>query len=273
MQLKLIQETTEAIARQAGAILLHYFDQPHQENTKMTNIDMVTEADTAAEAVIVAALREAFPDHHIVGEEGGGMGAPAETADYFWYVDPLDGTTNYANNLPIFSVSMALAGRDAHPLVGVVYNPVADEMFSAVRGGGATLNGRPLQVSTKPTLQASLLGSGFPYDKATDPDNNLNRWGAFLVRSRGLRRLGSAALDMCYVASGRFDGYWEGKMNRWDFLAGMLCVLEAGGRVTDYSGGEGDTLMSGKQVLASNGLIHDQMLAVIREAGAVTIRS
>lgn len=267
MDFNAIHDTARSIAHQAGAVLLRYYNQPHQENTKNTAVDIVTEADTASEAVITAALREAFPDHHIVGEESGGMGAPAQTAEYFWYVDPLDGTTNYANNLPIFSVSMALAGRDGRPLVGVVYNPVMNEMFSAIRGQGATLNGKPLRVSAKSTLRESVLASGFPYDKATDPDNNLNRWNAFLVRTRGMRRFGSAALDLCYVAVGRFEGYWEGKMNRWDVLAGMLCVTEAGGRISDYSGDESDTLYSGKQVIASNGLIHDQMLAVIQEVG------
>lgn len=266
MDLNAVQATAEAIARQAGDVLLHYFNRPHQENTKNTVIDIVTEADPASEAVIVAALQAAFPDHHIVGEEGGGMGAPADQAEYFWYVDPLDGTTNYANHIPIFSISMALAGRDGRPLVGVVYNPVADELFTAIHGQGATLNGQPLRVSAKSDLRTCVLGSGFPYDKATNPDNNLNRWGAFLLRIRGMRRLGSAALDLCYVAAGRFEGYWESKMNPWDVQAGLLCVLEAGGRISDYEGVESDGVYVGTQVVASNGLIHDAMVAVIREA-------
>jgi myo-inositol-1(or 4)-monophosphatase len=242
MDFNTIHDTATHIAHQSGDVLLRYFNQPHQENTKITAVDIVTEADTESEALIVAALRAAFPDHHIVGEEGGGMGAPAETAEYFWYVDPLDGTTNYANHLPIFSVSLALAGRDGRPLVGVVYNPVSGELFSAVRGQGATLNGKPLHVSAKDTLRNSVLASGFPYDKATDPDNNLNRWSAFLVRTRGLRRFGSAAIDLCYVAAGKFDGYWESKLNPWDALAGMLCVTEAGGKLSDYQGHESDRL-------------------------------
>jgi myo-inositol-1(or 4)-monophosphatase len=266
MELQSVRETAAAIARDAGAVLMRTFDQPHQQRTKNTSIDMVTEGDTASEALIVAALTRHFPDHHIVGEEGGGMGAPAEDAEYFWYIDPLDGTSNYASNIPFFSVSMALADRDMNPLVGVVYDPFGNQLFSAAKGAGVTLNDRLLHVSETAILGSSMLAAGFPYDSHTNPDNNLSEWGAFTVRARGLRRLGSAALDLSFVAAGRFDGYWEQRLNPWDVMAGILFVHEAGGKVTDYNGQEGEFVHRGRQVLASNGLVHDEMLAVLREA-------
>ncbi len=266
MELQPLRATAEAIAQQAGAILMHYFDKPHQQQVKKTPIDIVTEADTASEAMIVAALREHFPDHHIVGEEGGGMGAPAEEADYFWYVDPLDGTSNYASNIPVFSVSMGLADRDMHPIVGVVYEPFNQQMFSAARGLGATLNEKPLHVSTTSALSSAMLASGFPYDSHTNPDNNLHEWGALMVKSRGLRRMGSAAVDLAYVAAGRFDGYWEQRLNPWDVMAGILLVQEAGGIVTDYEGRESELVNRGRQVVASNRLLHEEMITSLRDA-------
>jgi myo-inositol-1(or 4)-monophosphatase len=196
-----------------------------------------------------------------VAEEGGGSGASAEEAEYFWYIDPVDGTTNFANNIPYFAVSIAMADRHMNPLVGVVLNPVYNELFSAARGYGATLNGKTLHVSSAETLNKSILCTGFPYSRVTNPDNNLNRWANFLPRVRDLRRFGSAALDLCFVAAGRFDGYWESWLNPWDCMAGMICVLEAGGTITDYSGGTKN--LNGSQLVVSNGRIHAQMLDVI----------
>jgi len=267
MNLQAIRATATLIARHAGAVLMNLFDQPHQQRTKKTLTDIVTEGDTASEAVIVAALQEQFPDHHIVSEEGGGhSSAPAETAEYFWYVDPLDGTSNYASNIPFFSVSLGLADRDMHPLVGVVYDPFGDQLFSAARGFGATLNDKPLRVSSSDNLRISMLCSGFPYDSHTNPDNNLREWSAFVTRARGTRRFGSVALELGFVAAGRLDGLWEQRLNPWDVAAGILLVQEAGGVVTDYEGQDLKHLSPQHNILASNGLIHDAMLAVLQEA-------
>lgn len=262
MNLQVIRGIITGIAYQAGDEIMRFYDQPHEIHTKSNDYDFATEADHAAEALIAAALLANFPDHHVVGEEGGGRGVPAEEAAYFWYVDPVDGTSNFASNIPFFSVSIALADREKRPLVGVVYNPISREVFSAARGEGATLNGRRLHVSATTTLGQSMLCSGFPYDRSADPPINLNRWKAFLPQVRGLRRYGSAALELCWVAAGRFDGFWEGPLNYWDYFAGMLMVEEAGGRVTSYEGGQPEA-----NILASNGHLHDVMLRVIAEAG------
>lgn len=266
MDLQAVRRLTEEFAREAGAIIMQHYDQPHQERVKSLAIDITTEADTAAEAVIVARLQAAFPSHHIIGEEGGGMGAPAASAEYFWHVDPLDGTSNFANNLPFFATSIALSGRDGRPLVAAVYSPAMGELFSAARGGGATLNGRPLRVSTTAALERAILVTGFPYDAASNPDNNLAEWAWFATRTRGLRRLGSAAIDLCYVAAGRFEAYWERYIHSWDCLAGLLCVLEAGGRVTDYNGHDSDRIYTGAEIVASNGAIHDVVLDGLHRA-------
>ncbi len=265
-----IQHTAERIARQAGQAVMAYFrGDDIGAHSKATDIDIVTDADQAAEALIVRELTAAYPHHHIVGEEGGGQGAPVETATHRWYVDPVDGTTNFANGIPVFAVSLALTDADMTPLVGVVYNPASDELFSARQGGGATLNGVPLEVSTTDDLKASVLASGFPYDKAIDPDNNnVAEWGRFLVQTRGLRRMGAAALDCCYVAAGRFDGYWEQKVKPWDVLAGLLCVTEAGGTVSDYAGHSGPGWIQGGRVVVSNGHLHPAMLTILSQASS-----
>ena len=261
MNLQNVRATATDIALQAGAELMRFFDQPHQEATKQNLYDIVTEGDKASEAVIVPALHKAFPDHYIFSEEGGGSGAPLEAAKYRWYIDPLDGTTNFANNIPYFSVSMAMADRNNTPLVGVVYNPVHQELFTAAQGFGTTLNEKSLRVSGADSLSKAILCTGFPYTRATNQDNNLREWGAFLPIVRDLRRFGSAALDLCFVAAGRFDGFWEGHLNPWDCMAGILCVREAGGIVTDYAGGEANLL--GAELIASNKQLHPQIMEVI----------
>ena len=256
----------EELARRAGALLLDGLSRPREIHYK-GGVDLVTEYDRKSEALIVSELRAAFPDHHIVGEEGGGQGAPVETAPYRWYIDPLDGTTNYAHGIPYFSVSIALAGPDDIPLVGVVYDPSSDDCYRAARGRGAWLNGQPMHVSPVADLSQAALASGFPSDRRTNPDNNLDKWSNFLVRVQSLSRIGSAALNLSYVAAGRFDGVWEMRVHPWDVQAGLLLVEEAGGRATNYAG-QVDGLYQGHQVVASNGLIHDQMLTVI-ERGAM----
>jgi myo-inositol-1(or 4)-monophosphatase len=265
MNLQAIRGTATGIAQQAGAEVLVHLDQPHTESTKKSVFDIVTDADKRSEEVIVAALQAAFPDHHIVGEEGGGMGAPADDAEYFWYIDPIDGTSNFANNIPFFSVSIALADRHLNPLVGVVYNPVANELFSAARGFGATRNGEAIQVSATATLEQAILCTGFPYDSVSQRRTNIEAFVELLNITRGVRRFGSVALEMCFVACGRFEGIWEAALSPWDCMAGMLITREAGGKVTNYSGGESG--ITGAEVVASNGLLHDALLSVIRQHG------
>jgi len=251
------------LAQSAGEIILRHFAAPIPTTTKTSRIDIVTAADTEAEAHIVDELRRLFPDHHIVGEEGGRQGAEADGAAYHWYVDPIDGTVNFASKLPHFCTSIALTTAAREPLLGVIYDPTRREMFTASRGGGACLNGRPLRVTQTAELAEAVITSGFPYDKHTNPDNNLREWGAFLTRIRGERRLGSAALDLCYVAAGRLDGYWEKDLKPYDVMAGMLLVREAGGAVTDYNGGEWPQREERGRYVASNGRLHPEMLAVL----------
>jgi myo-inositol-1(or 4)-monophosphatase len=264
LDLQSIRQTASQIAREAGKVQMRYFNNPSLKQTvKSIHTDIVTEADQAAEALIVPALHGAFPHHHIVGEEGSAVGTSPEEADYFWYIDPIDGTTNFANGIPYFSVSIALTDKHRQPLVGVVYNPVSNELFSAASGFGATLNDRPMRVTAKIDLSQCVVASGFPYHKATSEDNNLREWSTLLVRTRDLRRTGSAALDLCYVAAGRYDGYWEQSLNAWDFLAGVICVREAGGIVSDYTGNQEPEIFYRGRILASNSLIHEEMIRLL----------
>lgn len=259
-------DSTTAIARQAGRILLKNFRQPIARSFKSSDIDIVTAADKETEAYIVPELLKLHPTHHIVGEEGGGQGAPRDTSDYLWYVDPLDGTVNFASNIPYFGVAIALVDKALDPLLGVIYNPCSDEMFTATKGGGAFMNGQPLKVSDTPELSQAVLTSGFAYDRRTNPDNNLAQWNAFTLIARDMRRFGSAALDLCGVAAGRGDGFWERNLNPWDAVAGMLIAREAGAIVTDY---EGDPMPHTKpdgRYLAANPMLHPQMMAVLRES-------
>jgi myo-inositol-1(or 4)-monophosphatase len=261
LDLQAVRRQAEAIAREAGQCAMSYFNGPLTQSTKQTSVDIVTEADRDTETFLVSAIEREFPAHHIVGEEGGGAGAAIDSADYRWYIDPIDGTTNYVNRIPVFAVSMALTDRDLNPLVSVVYNPAHGELYSAARGHGATLNGQALRVTETVELASCVLGSGFPYDKYTNDDNNLAEWSRFLRLTRGLRRMGSASLDLCYVAAGRFDGFWESRLNAWDYLGGMLCVIEAGGTISDYQGGDG--YHGSGRIVASNGHIHAQMIEVL----------
>jgi myo-inositol-1(or 4)-monophosphatase len=199
-----------------------------------------------------------------VGEEGGGQGAPAASAPYHWYVDPIDGTVNFASKLPHFCTSIALATPDRQPLVGLVYDPTRREAFTAIHGQGARLNGQPVHVTQTAELIDSVLSSGFPYDRQTNPDNNLKEWSAFLTQIRGERRLGSAALDLCYVGAGRLDGYWEKDLKPWDVMAGLLIAREAGGMVTDYHGGPNPQRVDRGWYVASNGRIHAAMLQILQ---------
>jgi myo-inositol-1(or 4)-monophosphatase len=254
------------VIMEAGNIVLQYFENTTEHVTKSAETDIVTEADKAGEAYITPELHRLFPDHYVHGEEGGGSGASAATAEYYWYVDPIDGTTNYANNIPHFSVLLAMTDRNMQPLIGIVYDPMRDELFTATKGGGAFLNGQPIRTSKKTELMKSVVASGFPYDKHIIDDNNTRQWSAFVKRVRGVRRFGSAGLDFAWVAAGRFEGYWERSLNPWDALAGILLVREAGGMVTDYYGDPNPQHGKEGRYLASNGLLHDSMIAVLKES-------
>lgn len=264
MQLHEVIKDVATIARGAGEIIMRHFAAPIPTTLKSSRIDIVTAADTEAEKYIVQELLKKFPTHHIVGEEGGGQGAPVALAEYQWFVDPIDGTVNFASKLPHFCTSIALTTADRQPLLGVIYDPTRRELFTAIRGGGAQLNGQPLRVTQTAGLIDAVVTSGFPYDKHTNPDNNLKEWAAFLVKIRGERRLGSAALDLCYVAAGRLDGYWEKDLKPYDVMAGLLIVREAGGKVTDYHGGTNPQHQDRGRYVASNGRLHDEMLSVLR---------
>jgi myo-inositol-1(or 4)-monophosphatase len=222
-------------------------------------IDLVTNVDVAVERMFRELIASRFPDHQVLGEELGGTGATPSGP--CWVFDPIDGTTNYAHGLPIFCASLALE-IDGAADVAAVYDPNRRELFTAERGGGAFLNGIPLRVSTAQDLLDAVLVTGFPYDVHARVDEIVGLFGAFVGHAQAVRRLGSAALDLCYVAAGRLDGFWESDLKPWDVAAGALIVSEAGGRVTDMSGSSFSS--RGRRVLATNGLIHDAMLDVIR---------
>ena len=247
------------VARAAGDLLRRELTGPRRIEFKGSPTNLVTEMDARAEALIVDRLLGAFPDDAVLAEE---RGAQAGRSGRRWIIDPVDGTTNYAHGLPLYCVSIALevAGRVE---LGVAYDPSHDELFVAERGGGAFCNDARLSVSSAPTLETSLLATGFPYDVRSNPDNNVKEYAAFSMRAQGVRRLGSAVLYLAWVAAGRFDGYWELRLGAWDVAAAGLMVEEAGGRLTSLRGGPVD--LERPTVVASNGRIHDEMLAVLRE--------
>jgi len=246
---------TEA-ALEAGDLLKSRF-QTALTVTRKGDINLVTEVDLAAEALIVEKLSRVFPEHTILAEENH---SETQAGEFTWIIDPLDGTTNFAHGFPWFSVSIGLEIR-GDLIWGIVYHPILGEIFTARRGGGAWLGRTPLRVSGTVSLSDSLLATGFPYDIRTSPLNNLDHFREFALRARAIRRAGSAALDLSYVAAGRFDGFWELKLNPWDCAAGYLLVREAGGMVTDFTGVEGT--IYDRRCLASNGRIHEEMLQVL----------
>lgn len=258
-----VRADAEIAARAAGAALMRYFNQPHTFQYKTSDRDFATEGDHAAEAVILKLVRALYPQFGVVSEESGADDASA-TAEYAWYIDPLDGTMNYAAGLPLFCTSIGLADRQMQPVVGVVYAPALGLLFSGAQGQGVTLNGEPIRVSATDTLSRALLATGFAYDRHTLADNNLRHWETLLMRSRDLRRLGTIALELGFVAAGRFDGLWESHIHSWDVIAGLLLVSEAGGRISDYDGGLSPSLYSGEKVVATNGALHEAVLAALR---------
>jgi len=239
------------LAREAGVLLMSFFGKVSIEYKG--EVDLVTKADRASEKMIVERIRKQWPDHDLIGEEG----SRRETgSDFRWYVDPLDGTTNFAHGYPVFCVSMALEFKGER-IAGVVFDPNRNEMFAAEKGSGAQLNGQPAHVSSTPRLKESLVATGFPSHKR-HKNPNINFYHQITLRSHGVRRAGSAALDLCYTACGRFDAYWEFNLNPWDTAAGVLLVEEAGGKVTNFSGGPFE--IASREVLASNTLLHPEVL-------------
>jgi myo-inositol-1(or 4)-monophosphatase len=254
-----LQTAIDAV-RRAGDLQRQAFGGTFQINKK-GSIDLVTEVDVAVERMIRALIAERYPGHDVLGEELGGPSGNIRSR-FCWICDPLDGTTNFAHGLPLFCSTIALE-IDGDLRVAAVYDTTRDELFTATRGGGAYLNGVRIRVSQADALINALLVTGFPYSVQQKLDELVGLFGLFLSRARAVRRLGSAALDMCYVAAGRLDGFWEEGLNAWDIAGGVLIVQEAGGRITDLDGGP-FVLASGR-IIASNGLLHEQMRAVIAE--------
>ncbi len=246
-------------ALQAGVLLKENWLKTKQVEIKTDMVDLVTNIDKAADRLITAMLRSRFPTHKIIAEESARSGPDSP---YCWYIDPLDGTTNFAHTYPHFAVSIALA-YESKIIVGVVHDPLRNETFCASRNGGAYLNGNPIHVSSAAQLDQSLLLTGFPYDRRRRSAFYLGYYEAFMLRTHGVRRSGSAALDLCYVACGRADGFWEWRLHPWDIAAGSLLVEEAGGRTSDFSGASFD--LHGEQTLASNGHIHQAVLEVLQQ--------
>lgn len=261
----MIQLAIEA-AREAGAFLKEHVGRVRAVETKEDQErNLVSEIDKGSEAGIIAKIRSRYPGHAILAEESGGSG----DAEYTWVIDPLDGTTNYAHHYPVFCVSIALQ-HHGEVIAGAICNPMLEELFVVEKGGGAFLNGARLAVSGTAELTRSLLSTGFPYDIRVNPDNNINYFNAMAVRAQAIRRAGAAALDLAYVAAGRFDGFWEMKLHPWDTAAGCLMVAEAGGMVTDLFGGPFD--LDSPHVLATNGRIHEAMSEILRKTDPLDAR-
>ena len=244
------------LAREAGQMIRAVEPAGRSQHTKDTSIDIVTETDRAVEDFLLGEIRAGFPGDAIIAEESGGSPGEGNGA---WYIDPIDGTTNFAHGLPLFSVSIAFAVAGVIQL-GVVYNPVLDELYSAARGQGAWLNDIPKRCTQEDILERALLVTGFPYDRFSNPVNNLRQFNHFALKAQGMRRLGSAALDLCYVAAGRVDGYWEMRLAPWDLAAGWLIAEEAGAVVT-RTDGVTDLLKPPHSILAANPALHAVMLA------------
>ncbi len=259
-------EAAVEIAQEAGALIARFYERRVPFELK-GEFDLVTEADRASEKLVVERLQSRFPSHSIVAEEGGGGKGASE---YQWYVDPLDGTTNFAHSFPFFNVTLALE-RAGEPIAGVVFDPIHGEMFSAERGAGAYLNGKRIHVSGARTLSVSLACTGFP-NRKRNANANIHFYYQMAMASHGVRRTGSAALDLAYVACGRLDVFWEFGLNPWDQAAGALLVEEAGGRVSDMNGGPLN-VVSSPHILADNGLLHQETVAFLSEIFAGRFRN
>ena len=246
-------------ALEAGALLKKGFSTVFEIEKKAGSQNLVTEYDKASEKLIISRIKEVFPDHKFLAEESGGV---MDSNEIIWVIDPLDGTVNFAHNLPFFSVSIA-ACRIGEPLIGVVYQPMLGELFVAEKGKGAFLNGKRIHASKQDNLKNSILATGFPYNVTENPHHCIDHFMSFVSQGIPIRRVGSAALDLSYVACGRFDAYWEASLQPWDIAAGKLIVEEAGGIVTDYDGNP-RSVFSEEPVLASNSILHPLMIKNIK---------
>jgi len=250
-------EFAKITAKGAGAILMEHFGKISSYDRKSSHIDLLTIADTQSEAFILKEITKTFPDHHIIAEESATV---ENNSDYRWVIDPLDGTTNFVHSLPIFAVSIGLEYKD-ETIVGVVYNPAADKCFWAEKNGGAFLNGEAIHITSTNTLSNSLLVTGFPYTHDGRWSKGFDLFKTLYGKTQGVRRLGAAALDFCFVAMGRFEGFWEFGLEPWDVCAGAFIVKEAGGKVSDWD--DSPMPFSGNRILATNGHIHKELLKVL----------
>lgn len=250
------------IALEAGAAVRDGYGKKHSLEYKTNLSNFVTEVDKKSEKIIIDFVKKEFPSHSVLAEESG---EHKSSSEYLWVIDPLDGTSNFAHGLPIFAVSIGVQ-KNNETICGVVYDVMRNEIFAAEKGSGAFCGEEKLSVSTNDDLRKSMLVTGFPYDISDNPDFAVERFNAFLKHARAVRRLGSATIDFCYVASGIFDGFWEVHLHPWDVSAGILLVQEAGGVVTDFDENEID--IYSKQFLASNGKVHDAMLEILRTSTA-----
>lgn len=253
----MLKETLLEAARAAGGLMKSHFGGGYKISSKSGINDLVTEVDKRCEEAIFRIIRSRYPGHYILSEEAGDL---ERDSPYKWIIDPIDGTVNYAHGVPLCCVSVALE-KDGQMLMGAVYNPFLEEFFFAERGAGATLNGQTISVSDNGRLETAFLVTGFPYQWEEMPHDPMQVFGKFVKAGLPLRRLGSAAIDLCWVACGRFDGFWEHNLNAWDAAAGYLIVEEAGGRVTDLGGNPYSPYQ--KRLLATNGLIHEDLLDAI----------
>ncbi len=246
------------VAKEAGNIVKEGFGSNLRIEYKSNESNLVTQIDKASEKFITDFIRKKYPAHGILAEESGIL---KNSSEYFWVVDPLDGTTNFAHGLPIFSISIGLQ-KNGKTIIGVVFDVMQNILYSAEVGSGAFANSKKIDVNSNDKLAHSVLATGFPYNISENPENAIEKFKAFLLKSRAVRRLGSAAIDFCYVAKGVYDGFWEVYLHPWDICAGKLIVEEAGGLVTDFDGNEID--IYSKKVLACNGLIHNSMLEILK---------
>jgi myo-inositol-1(or 4)-monophosphatase len=253
-----LKETMLRAADEAGKVILQYFNGAFEIRNKDSINNLVTEVDMFSEKVIIDIIKANYPDHTIISEE---VGTEIHVSDYQWLIDPIDGTVNFAHSIPICCVSIGLLYQN-ELILGVVYNPMMNEKFVAEKGKGATLNGKPISVSKKSDFKKACLVTGFPYAWPDSYEHPIRVFERFILEGLPIRRLGSAALDLCWVACGRFDGFWEYNLSSWDVAAGYLIVQEAGGCITNFEGARYNVFE--KQTLATNGLIHDEMLSIIR---------
>lgn len=250
----------DRVAKEAGAAVVSFFHgdfRIERKDVSETGIDIVTDADRKSEDIILTAISREFPGHDVLTEE---TLTERTGSRWLWVIDPLDGTVNFAHGIPHFAISIALSEGDAL-IAGMIYDPLRDESFSATRHGCSFLNGKSMHVSKSETLRASVIATGFPYDRATSPDNNVTEFQRVVTRVQGIRRAGAASLDLAYVAAGRLDGFWELRLKPWDQAAGMLLVEEAGGKISERKGQP--ATMLAQSVVATNGLIHEELVAVL----------